>query len=87
MAAAGRCAVTAPGIVCGRSRYRTDNKIPDIGNQMNVMSVVQNNLTKYAPKLADLRSGTSGDNVGGGGNIERPSMAQEVLAKRPIANC
>lgn len=84
MAAIGRCRGTAPGIVCGRRWYRDDNEVPDIGHQMTVMSVVQSNLIQHAPELADLKSGTSVCNVGGGGSVENPSTAEEVLAKRLI---
>jgi mannan endo-1,6-alpha-mannosidase len=84
IAAVGRCAGTAPGIVCGRRWYRVDNEDPDIGHQMTVMSVVQSNLIQHASELADLKTGTSVGDVGGG-SIDKPATAEEVLATRPIS--
>jgi mannan endo-1,6-alpha-mannosidase len=84
-AALKRCTGTAPGIVCGRRWYRDDNEAPDIGHQMTVMSVVQSNLIQHVPALADLKSGTSVGNAGGGGSIEKPPTAEEILATRAMS--
>jgi mannan endo-1,6-alpha-mannosidase len=72
------------GIVCGRKWYETqDDGTRDIGNQMTALSIVQANLIKNVPSLADHKTGTStGDASAGNGN--RKPTADDILATRKI---
>jgi mannan endo-1,6-alpha-mannosidase len=84
-AAAKVCSGGPPGgIVCGRKWYvATDDGTRDIGNQMTAMAVVQANLIKSAPPLANHQTGTSTGNAGAG-NGERLPTADDILATRPL---
>lgn len=71
--------------MCGRRWYENqDDGTRDIGNQMTTMSIVQANLIKNVPPLADHKSGTStGDASAGNGN--RKPTADDILATRKIS--
>jgi mannan endo-1,6-alpha-mannosidase len=84
-AAAKICSGGPPGgVVCGRKWYvPTDDGTRDIGNQMTAMAVVQANLIKSAPPLADHRTGMSVGNAGAGNGNRQPT-ADDILASRKL---
>jgi mannan endo-1,6-alpha-mannosidase len=84
-AAAKVCSGGPPGgVVCGRKWYvPQDDGTRDIGNQMTAMAIVQANLIKTAPPLANHQTGTSTGNAGAGNGNHQPT-ADDILATRPL---
>jgi hypothetical protein len=84
--AAAKVCVGGPpdGVVCGRKWYvPQDDGTRDLGNQMTAMAVVQANLIKNAPPLANHQTGTSTGNAGAGNGEHQPT-SDEILASRPL---
>jgi hypothetical protein len=73
------------GIVCGRRWYATqDDGTRDIGNQMTALGIVQANLIKNVPPLADLKTGTSSGDASAGNGNKQPT-ADDILATRKMS--